>query len=75
MLPVDIEDVVFIGVDAYVIGNNPHYKTLSESARLRGWTVRRSFNSDYDNLLPLATRTGAADRDSARRSDRSTGRA
>ncbi|TWU38630.1 transglutaminase domain-containing protein [Novipirellula artificiosorum] len=54
MLPVDIKDVAFVGVDAYVIGNNPHYKTLSESARQRGWTVRRSFNSDYDNLLPLA---------------------
>ena len=37
-----------------MIGNDPYYRVLSDMARSKGWSVQKSFNSDYDNLLPLA---------------------
>jgi len=39
---------------AFIIGNSPYYQTLTDMTRRKGMTVRRSFNTQYDELLPLA---------------------
>ncbi len=52
LLPVDPKSAVSLVPQVYIIGNAPYYKVLAEMARSKGWSVRRTFNTDYDRLLP-----------------------
>lgn len=54
LLPIDVESVSTLVPHVYIVGNDPFYKALADMARSRGWTVRHSFNSDYDRHLPSA---------------------
>ncbi len=51
---VDSATVVSLKSQAFVIGNSPYWQTLTDMARQKGFTVGRSFNGNYDELLPLA---------------------
>ncbi len=53
LLPVDPKSAVSVVPQVYIIGNDPYYKVLEAMARSKGWSVRRSFNTDYDKSLPL----------------------
>ena len=52
LLPVDTSSTVDVGTQCYIIANSPHYITFGEVAKQRGLTVRKSFNGDYEKLLP-----------------------
>jgi hypothetical protein len=54
LLPVDTKSAVSVVPQVYIVGNDPYYKVLTEMARGKAWSVQRSFNTDYDALLPLA---------------------
>jgi hypothetical protein len=53
LLPIDTASSVSVVPQVYIIGNDPYYKVIAEMARSKGWSVQRSFNTDYENLLPL----------------------
>lgn len=54
LLPLDAEGGVSVVPQVYIVGNDPYYKVLGEMARAKGWSVKGSFNTDYDNQLPKA---------------------
>jgi hypothetical protein len=54
LLPVDSADVAYLSTVALVVGNSPHYKTMSQMASKAGYRVGKSFNTGYDDYLPLA---------------------
>ena len=39
---------------AFIIGNKPYWRALTDMARRNGMSVAHSFNSDYDKYLPAA---------------------
>jgi hypothetical protein len=52
-LPVDTMGAVSLVPQVFIIGNDPYYKVMTGMARSRGWSVRKSFNTDYDTEIPL----------------------
>ncbi len=54
LLPIDTAGAVSAVPQVYIIGNDPYYKVLTETARGKGWAVQKSFNTDYERNLPLA---------------------
>jgi hypothetical protein len=52
LLPVDSAGGTVLSPQAFVIGNSPHYKTMTKMACEMGFSVRKSFNSQYDKFLP-----------------------
>lgn len=54
LLPVDTAGAVSVVPQVYIVGNAPYYTVLSEMARGKGWSVRKSFNAEYEVNLPLA---------------------
>ena len=55
LLPVDPAGGTFLSPSqAFVIGNSPYYQTLTHLASQNGFTVRKSFNCEYDKYLPQA---------------------
>jgi serine/threonine protein kinase len=53
-VPTESAGAVFVDQQAFIIGNWPYYMTLADMARQKGMTPRRSFNTQYDELLPQA---------------------
>ena len=52
LLPVDPKSAVSLVPHVYIVGNDPYYKVLADMARRKGWSVRSTFNAEYDKLLP-----------------------
>ena len=51
ILPVDTNAAVSVVPNVYIIGNDPYYKLLTALAQRKGWSVKGSFNKDYEKLL------------------------
>ncbi|QDT44611.1 Transglutaminase-like superfamily protein [Gimesia alba] len=54
LLPTDEVAAVKLEHKCYIIGNAPYYQMLQTMAQREGWTVKLSFNTDYDKHLPQA---------------------
>lgn len=54
LLPVDTEGGTSILSHAYIIGNSPYYQFISQMAKDNGFAVVKSFNTNYEENLPLA---------------------
>jgi hypothetical protein len=54
LLPVDMEGAESVVPLVYIAGNDPYYKVLADMARGKGWSIRQTFNTDYDDILPHA---------------------
>ncbi|WP_298868048.1 transglutaminase domain-containing protein [uncultured Gimesia sp.] len=54
MLPVNTVTEETLGLKCFVIGNSPYYQIMTKSARQKGLTVVKSFNTQYDTFLPQA---------------------
>lgn len=52
VLPVDEKDAKSLVPIVDIIGNNPYYKTMSATARKKGWHVGKTFNTNYEKILP-----------------------
>jgi hypothetical protein len=53
LLPVDSEGGTSFLPRAYVIGNSPYYQAISQTAKDSGFAVAKSFNTNYEENLPL----------------------
>ncbi len=54
LLPVDSKSATSIQKQCFIIANSPYYQLLTILASRKGLTVRRSFNTSYDQEIPKA---------------------